>query len=149
MSNETPVRDRPQVRLTRAIMRANAAFRSLYRSETAERVGLSLSEFDFLAALGNTDGLRMSDLAHAMITTPSNVTRVCSSMEKKGLAVRERSPESDREVIARLTPAGQKRFDEVFLDVVRWTEETLDRGANTREQVAAAEVLEKIVESLD
>jgi len=84
---ERPARNRSQIRLLRAVMRANAALRDLHK-ELMSELGTSLTEFDFLAALGNTPGLRMRDLAHAMITTPSNVTRVCAAMEKKGLSVR-------------------------------------------------------------
>ncbi len=148
MPDDVPVRDKSQIRMLRAVMRANAAFRNHYKESMAKKVGLSMTEFDFIAGLGNTGGLRMSDLAQAMITTPSNVTRICAAMEKKGIAVRERSSESDREVIAKLTREGQKLFDEVFRPVVDWTIELMDRNSTPSEQIAVAETLERLVKDL-
>lgn len=133
--------------MLRAVMRANAALRDLHK-DMSQRYGLSITEFDFLAALGNTEGLRMSDLAHAMITTPSNVTRVCATMEKKGLAVRERSRDSDREVIAKLTPKGQGRFEEVFPEAVEFTTRTIDSLVPEKDQRVVAEVLDALVEKI-
>lgn len=144
---DKPARDRPQVRLIRAIMRANAAVRDAHKQLMSE-LGFNITEFDFLAALGNTSGLRMKDLARAMITTPSNVTRVCAAMEKKGLAVRERSAESDREVIAKLTPEGQRQFEALFPRVVGFTTAMVDDVLTTEQQQAVGEALDHLVAEL-
>jgi MarR family 2-MHQ and catechol resistance regulon transcriptional repressor len=144
---DVPVRDRSQVRLVRSVMRANAALREAHKSFMQVH-DTNLSEFDFLAALGNTGGLRMSDLAEAMITTPSNVTRLCAAMEKKGLAVRERSAQSDREVIARLTPEGQARFEALFPLVVRFTTDLVDRLLPASDQASVAGALERLIAEL-
>jgi len=141
---ERPARNRSQIRLLRAVMRANAALRDLHK-ELMSELGTSLTEFDFLAALGNTPGLRMRDLAHAMITTPSNVTRVCAAMEKKGLSVRERSSESDREVIAKLTPEGQALFEKLFPRVAQFTMDTVDRLMPESDQIAVADALDRLI----
>jgi DNA-binding MarR family transcriptional regulator len=147
LANDPP-KHRSQIRLLRAIMRANAALRDSHK-EAFRPLGLNIAEFDFLAALGNTDGLRMKDLAHHMITTPSNVTRICATMEKKGLAVRERSSESDREVIAKLTPEGQKRFEECFPVIANFSTGLIDELASEDEQRAAATILEKLIAKLE
>ncbi len=144
---ERPARHRPQVRVLRAVMRANAALREAHK-DFMQKLGTNIVEFDFLAALGNTEGLRMKDLANAMITTPSNVTRVCTTMEKKGLALRERSSESDREVIARLTPKGQKRFEDLFPKVASFTTETMDTLMGENELTSLAEALEELLREL-
>jgi DNA-binding MarR family transcriptional regulator len=128
-------------------MRANAALRDAHK-DVLRDIGLSLSEFDFVAALGNTKGLRMKDLARAMITTPSNVTRVCASMEKKGLAVRERSSESDREVIAKLTVEGEAIFERAFPTLVEFTTETMDSALSERDQGVVADALDHLVSTL-
>ena len=142
-----PPRKRSQIRCLRAIMRANAALRDAHK-DFMQELGTNLTEFDFLAALGNTNGLRMKDLAHAMITTPSNVTRVCATMEKKGLAVRERSAESDREVIARLTEEGQQRFEELFPRIAHYTTSLMDEVIGADQQRAVADALEQLVAEL-
>jgi len=128
-------------------MRVNAALRDQHR-RILEPQGVSMPDFDFLAALGNTGGLRMRDLAHAMITTPSNVTRVCADMEARGLATRERSPESDREVIARLTPAGQKLFEKLFIPTANGTVESIGAHVDEDDQRKAAAVLEQLLAGL-
>lgn len=142
-----PVRAWPEVRLLRVVMRVNAALREHHR-RVLEPQEVSMTDFDFLAALGNTGGLRMRELAHAMITTPSNVTRVCTDMESRGLAKRERAPDSDREVIARLTPAGQKLFEKLFIPTANATCETIGAHLEEDDQRTAAAILEKLLAGL-
>src|SRR5688500_461278 len=95
-----PVRDRPQVKAIRLLLRTNARLVEAHRRHLGERYDLLMTEFDMIAALGNTDGLNMGQLAAGMITTPANVTRVAQALEKRGLIERKRAAHSDREVIA-------------------------------------------------
>lgn len=80
--------------------------------------------------------------------TPSNVTRVCAAMEKKGYAVRERSAESDRVVMARLTPEVQKCFEELFPKVLEFTTETMNELMGEKELSAVVEALEDLLSEL-
>src|SRR5262245_55827625 len=105
MPNTPPVREWPAVRVMRTVLRANAALRDAHEA-ILNPLGFTLTDFDMIAALGNTEGLRMTELARHMMTSPSNVTRVCKGLEAKGLVTRARSASSDREVLARLTPKG-------------------------------------------
>ncbi len=146
--SQTPVRDRPQIRLMRAIMRANALVRDKQK-RAIEGLGVKFSEFDLIAALGNTDGMRMSDLARHMITSPSNVTRICTALEKQGLVERTRNCDSDREVIARLTAEGQELFDRVFLAGVRIATKMMSDVMSTPDQEKLAGMLEEFNQVLD
>lgn len=121
----------------RAVFRAHALIHDGHKRFLAER-GLAMSEFDMIAALGNTEGMRMKDLAEHMITTPSNVTRVCQTLVKQGLVERHRSDASDREVVARLTSKGQRAFEEHFAAVLAFTEQFIDRLLPTEEQQQVA-----------
>ena len=76
--------------------------------------GLTSSEFDCLVTLGVAQPLRMCDLAARSLLTKSHTTQVVKGMEARGLVRRERSAESDREVLASLTPAGQELFERVY-----------------------------------
>src|SRR4051812_40809572 len=105
-----PVREWPQIRALRLLLRAHARVVETHRRYLEATHGLLMTEFDMIAALGNTKGLRMGELAGAMITSPGNVTRVAQALEKRGLVERKRSPHSDREVLARLTRAGEEFF---------------------------------------
>src|SRR5205823_13525672 len=76
--------------------------------------GLHPSEFDVLAHLGVEQPQEMTELAERTLLTKSNCTRVMKCLERKGLARRERGPESDREVLAFLTRAGEELFRRVY-----------------------------------
>ncbi|MCK6573319.1 MarR family winged helix-turn-helix transcriptional regulator [Myxococcota bacterium] len=141
-----PPRTWPQIQLLRRVMRANALLRDLHEPHFAA-IDLPMVEFDLLSALGNTDGMRMKALSQAMTTTPSNVTRVCLVMEEKGLVQRQRAPGSDREVIARLTPAGQALFDELFPKTVNYSAGIIDTALTADEARVAAEILEKLIQA--
>jgi DNA-binding MarR family transcriptional regulator len=114
------------------------------REFTESETGLSVTEFDMLVELGNQEGLRMSDLATKMVVSAANVTRVAQSLSAKGLLVRERSQRSDREVLARLTPKGQKLFELHFPKAVAFMSRYMDERLEEAEQIKLAELLEKL-----
>jgi DNA-binding MarR family transcriptional regulator len=128
----------------RLLLRTNARLVEAHRRHLGERYDLLMTEFDMIAALGNTDGLNMGQLAAGMITTPANVTRVAQALEKRGLIERKRAAHSDREVIARLTPAGEAFFRDHFLEVVSWSSNLMNSGLSIREQEQLAELLAKL-----
>lgn len=140
------VKDWSQIRMVRMLVRATEHFVDTFKHVVKEE-GLTLGEFDVIAALGNTEGLRMSDIAQAMLlsSSPSNATRVCAALEKRGLITRQRSPESDREVIARLTPAGEAKFRESFMKVVLKHADFIDDGLTHAEQREVTRLLGKFV----
>ena len=144
-SERGPVRGWPQIRALRALMRAQARVVEEHRRYLGDTHGLLMTEFDMIAALGNTKGLRMGELAAAMITTPGNVTRVAQALEKRGLVERKRSPHSDREVLACLTPAGNEFFRKHFLGVAAFSSALLDRALTTAEQRQLADLLGKLI----
>src|SRR5262245_24234770 len=115
-----PVREWHQIKAMRLLFRSNARLEEAHRRYLSGRHDLLVTEFDMIAALGNTEGLNMGQLAAAMITTPANVTRVAQSLEKRGFIERKRAPHSDREVLARLTPAGDAFFRAHFIEVVNF-----------------------------
>lgn len=139
-----PPKSWPQIMVLRRLWRAAALLKDLHQPHF-EKLGLPMLEFDMLAALGNTKGLRMKDLAQAMITSAPNVTRVCAVMEAKGLVQRRRSETSDREVLASLTPAGERLFEDVFAPTVNYSANILDTGLSRGELETLAALLEKLV----
>jgi DNA-binding MarR family transcriptional regulator len=139
-----PVRDLPQIRALRTLLRASARLNEVHRKHLTAQYDMVLTEFDMIAALGNTAGLNMGQLASAMITTPANVTRVAQALEKRDLIERKRAPHSDREVLARLTPAGEAFFKAHFMRVVDFTCNVMDKGLSTRELKQLADLLAKL-----
>lgn len=137
------IRDWAEIRAFRGLLRAHARAQELHRVALA-KIGLTITELDLLLALGNSEGKRMSDLATAMITSPGNVTRLCTALEERGLVRRTRSATSDREVIASLTAAGQRRFEEIFQPVATFTADMMGSALDEEELRQLGDLLEKL-----
>jgi DNA-binding MarR family transcriptional regulator len=146
-AQQRPVKDWPQIRMLRALAIAHERFNDVHRV-MLRRFGLSLSEFDVLAALGNTQGMRMKDIATHLMTSssPSNVTRLCIGMEKRGLVERHRSEDSDREVIARLTPKGELIFKKLFAHIPRYSAAFVDSALSEPEQLVVVKHLTHFIQ---
>jgi DNA-binding MarR family transcriptional regulator len=85
---------------------------------------LPLSEYDVLVQLAFTeDGrLRMSDLADAIVLSPSGLTRLVDRLARRGLLRRERCDSDSRVVYAAITEAGLEKLVEAtptHLDGIR------------------------------
>jgi DNA-binding MarR family transcriptional regulator len=70
--------------------------------------GLSVSEFDVLITLDNAPDreLRMTDLAAAVMLSPSGLTRLVARLERAGLVDRTPATGDGRSYLARLTSSG-------------------------------------------
>jgi DNA-binding MarR family transcriptional regulator len=91
-------------------------------AELRARAGLTLGEYDVLVQLSNgpEDGMRMHELARAVVLSPSGLTRRVARLERQGLV--ERVAENARIVRSRLTRAGRAalgRGAPVNLEVVQ------------------------------
>lgn len=72
-------------------------------------------QFSILAQLLDApDGIRMRDLASALVHSRSGLTYQVSQLEKAGLVSRVASADDERGVLAVLTDAGEKRVREAF-----------------------------------
>jgi DNA-binding MarR family transcriptional regulator len=122
------------------------AARALERTgiDTASSFGLSGGEMNVIDSLGNTAGLRMSDVARRMLISAPNVTRLVKRLEERGLVRRERSAESDREVIVRLTRRGESLFERTYPAGVSAVTELLDAALTGDEQRTLLGLLRKL-----
>jgi DNA-binding MarR family transcriptional regulator len=68
-------------------------------------------------------------------------------LECRQLVRRERSPESDREVLAWLTPAGQELFERVYPVHYRFLQERFGSRLSDAEQEALIALLRQLVVS--
>lgn len=137
------LRDTPTFTLLRTLHRAFRRVREVDLAGIA-RHGLPESEFDVVMTLGNTEGLRMCEVAQRTLTSPANVTRVMKVLEEKGLVSRERGELSDREVVARLTPVGERLFAEAYPMQHRYVAAAFDAVLSREQQLALARQLEKL-----
>jgi DNA-binding MarR family transcriptional regulator len=74
--------------------------------------GMTISEFDVLIQLSMANGqrMRMRDLAHSTLFSPSGLTRLCERLERDGLVSREGSADDLRGTDAVLTARGRERL---------------------------------------
>jgi DNA-binding MarR family transcriptional regulator len=66
------------------------------------------------------------------------------SLERKGLARRERCPESDREVLAWLTPAGKELFQQVYPAQYEFLKRLYDERLEPAEQEQLIALLRRL-----
>jgi DNA-binding MarR family transcriptional regulator len=103
----------PWLPLMRELVWSYQAF-SQYSSRQIKNMGLSPSQFDVIATLGNTDGMPFKELGEKTLITKGALTGIVDRMEKKGWVQRVNSSEDRRSTLARLTPQGQQLFEQVF-----------------------------------
>lgn len=80
--------------------------------ELEQAHGVSLAEYDVLVQLdaAGERGLRMAELAEAVLLTRSGLTRLVDRLEQQGLVERSRCPSDARGMHATLTSAGSARL---------------------------------------
>lgn len=145
MSARVDFRQTVTMRLVRALVEAERAVRER-AGEQIEGYGLAESEFDCLVTLGVGQPLRMCDLAQRSLMTKSHTTQVVKSLEKRGLVRRQRSPESDREVLASLTSEGEAMFEKLYPEHYRWLAALFQERLSREEQEQLASLLRKLAD---
>lgn len=133
------------MRLLRSLVEGHDAVLEAEERQT-RTYGLSLSEFDCLVTLGVDQPLRMCDLAQRSLLTKSHTTQVVKGLEGRGLVRRQRSPESDREVLASLTDEGQQLFEQVYAAHYEHLRELFDARLDEREQERLVTLLRSIAD---
>lgn len=143
MTTTESYRNTPAITILRTVHRANQALFD-GAAHVIEASGLPASEVDAIFTLGNTQGLRMSDIAARMLTTAPNVTRVIKNLEKRKLVRRFPNPKSERETIAKLTRAGEAIFAKYYPLAYRATRDQIDSCLTGSEQQDLIALLERI-----
>lgn len=109
--------------------------------------GLSQAEFDCLVTLGEEGApLRMCDLAERSLVTKSHATQIVKQLEARALIQRRRSPESEREVLVSLTPAGEELFEVAYPAHYRYLQNLLGSRLSDREQDQLTALLRKLAD---
>ena len=104
------------------LLRTHADLVRALDRELQEACGISFGDYDVLVTLANgpAEGMRMGQLAEAIVLSPSGVTRVVARLERAGLV--ERRAENQRIVRAALTAQGRDRLEAaapIHLDGIR------------------------------
>lgn len=124
---------RPDQPLSKARLRAWLQLLKLTRGVEAQlrdrmrrELGWTLPRFDVMAALHRAEaGMRMSDLAGALVVSNGNVTALVDGLVDDGLAVRAPDAQDRRASIVRLTQKGRDAFGEVARTHEGWIDDLL------------------------
>lgn len=103
----------PFLPMLRELARCYQAFEA-YSSTHVRSLGLTPSQFDIVATLGNTPGMSFKELGEKTLITKGTLTGVVDRLEAQKLVRRSASPEDGRSMIVSLTPAGERLFERVF-----------------------------------
>lgn len=81
------------------------------RKEHAMRaLDLTVPQYVTLLTLSGTEGMSGAKLARRCMVTPQTMTTILSNLSAKGLVSRTESPDHNRVLITRLTPAGKRKL---------------------------------------
>jgi DNA-binding MarR family transcriptional regulator len=95
-----------------ALLRTHAAVVGRLEREMQQERRLPLSWYDVLLSLFRAPppGLRMQDLAEAVVLSRTRVSRVVDEMEAAGLVERKPNPADGRSTIVAVTAKGRRQF---------------------------------------
>ncbi len=95
------------------LIRCTQAFERFSGSHV-KQMGLTESQFDVIATLGNTDGMTCKALGERTLITKGTLTGVLDRMEARSLITRRSDVTDARRTHVALTRKGSALFDEVF-----------------------------------
>ncbi len=85
-----------------------------YSAPHIKGLGLTLTQFDVLATLGNQPPMSCKQLGEKTLVTKGTLTGVLERLEVKGLIQRQANAEDARSQLIGLTQEGQALFEKVF-----------------------------------
>jgi len=112
-------------------------------------LGLTGSQFDVIATLGDTRGMTCKELSEQTLVTKGTLTGVLDRLEKKGLIERVPSREDRRSTIIRLTPKGDTRFRKVFPAHINYMKPHIERALTPTEVTQLHKLLLRLKDSCE
>ncbi len=97
----------------RELVRCYQAFEA-HSAVHLRTLGLTSSQFDIIATLGNTPGMTPKELGEKTLITKGTLTGVVDRLVSKGLVRRLAHGSDGRCQIVQLTKKGERLFDKVF-----------------------------------
>ena len=97
----------------RQLIRCTQAFER-FSGAHVKSIGLTESQFDVVATLGNTEGMTCKELGERTLITKGTLTGVLDRMEGRGLITRRSDDTDARRTHIALTRKGNVLFAEVF-----------------------------------
>ena len=85
-----------------------------YSAPDVKAMGLTTTQFDVIATLGNQPPMTCKELGEKTLVTKGTLTGVLERLEAKGMLERKLNPEDARSQMIGLTKTGQDLFEKVF-----------------------------------
>jgi DNA-binding MarR family transcriptional regulator len=141
---------REEFRAYAALIASSTLLQRAVEKNLREQAELTQVQFEILMNLSNAgdSGIRMAQLADALIVSRSGLSYQVAQLESRGWITRERSADDERGVVARITPEGERMRQRVYaghIDIVRRA--FLDAVAPA-ELATLTAALERVVERL-
>lgn len=113
---DTPPLDHEQLAAYFVLMEVSSVLQHAVDQQLRDEGGLSYTQFQILAVLGETpDGRqRMTDLADRLVHSRSGLTYQVGQLAKAGLVTRTPSSDDERSVIVTSTPKGRALLGRVM-----------------------------------
>ena len=112
-------------------------------------LGLTCSQFDVIATLGDTEGMTCKELSEKTLVTKGTLTGVLDRLAKKGLVERIPSREDRRCFIIRLTTKGDDLFRKVFPAHIQYMKPYFERALTAAEVNKLRELLLRLKNSFE
>lgn len=115
---------REEFRAYAALIASSTLLQRAVEKNLREQAELTQVQFEILMNLSNAgdSGIRMAQLADALIVSRSGLSYQVTQLESRGWITRERSADDERGVVARITPEGERMRQRVYaghIDIVR------------------------------
>jgi MarR family 2-MHQ and catechol resistance regulon transcriptional repressor len=124
------------------LARASSLFHRLTARDIAT-YNITQPQFAVLECLGHLGPMSIGMLCKKMLVSGGNMTVVVDNLERENLVVRLSEPEDRRQILVRLTPKGQKYFNEIFIKHAEYVTRLLS-VLNETEQNDLSALLKKL-----
>ena len=92
-----------------ALLRTHARLKDRLELDVRQHSGLTVARYDVLMHLDMAGGrLRLSDLAQAVVLSPSGLSKLLDRMQESGLVERQPDPDDARSTFAAVTAHGRR-----------------------------------------
>lgn len=118
---------RERLRLWLRLLRSSRGMESELRERLRTSHGMTLPQFDVLAALARRGEITMTALSRQLMVSNGNVTGIVDRLVADGWIERGARPGDRRATLVRLTAQGSTRFEAMAAEHEGWVDELLGR----------------------
>jgi len=114
-----------------------------YSAPNIKALGLTMTQFDVIATLGNQPPMTCKELGEKTLVTKGTLTGVLERLELKGVIFREANSGDGRSQLIALTKEGQQLFEKVFPEHLDFLNQAFSKLSN-EENVEIQHALKKL-----